>query len=752
FGNVNVGSTKQLTFTIGNSGNSTMTVSSITYPAGFTGNWSGGTIAASGSRTVTVTFTPTAAQTYGGTVTVNSDKTSGTNTLQISGTGTGLPTASLSLSSSAFSENGGTTKVTATLDRTSSSQVIVSLSFAGNAQSGTDYKASAQSITIPSGQLSGSITLTGIADSLTEGNETVIVSIGGGVLLGQPPSVTATITDSTVSNYTISGYVRDATSTGMSSITLTFSNSGGTATTNTSGFYTKTVSSGWTGMVTPSKSGYTFTPATRSYSSLTANQTNQNYTGGVPPAAFRIWIDKNGSGVYDAGEEVIGASVRVNNETTDRGITDSQGIIAIPNIANDAKIYAQKTLYSMNNPKAGDANFASTRSKNPYYAGSLNGKMYDFVMASDIMAADGTYADFPGQGKTSLNAAKDTQGNMLIRLVHPKIGWNIVVSFEEAQSTVFYDKIKSGFRSYADYMYNYTDGYFVVKNVVLVKGAYLNSAQWNYSDVQVRNSEWPNAHIFGNRYNWQTRISMGKDWGGALPDGYNWYSTLGHESGHYLLGFYDEYLSGSKKKVSDGTWTYRISHDGDTGEPKEFPKNYGLMESQYNGIHEMSDPTEYFPHNYSSADIVTNQFYLRTGQSCWTYFKSYYQNDIKTQMAGQGFSDAFFNGLIIPPHSTGSYPGSDRTKRNGPSVMNRDTVTFIEWNYPTARSTRQNENVFDADAVVLDETGTPVDGADVWLLSSDRKSFREIRQKRRCEMRQSADRQASGGLSQRQKS
>ncbi|MEZ4528795.1 MAG: choice-of-anchor D domain-containing protein [Desulfobacterales bacterium] len=80
-----------------------MTVSSISYPTGFTGNWSGGTIAASGSRTVTVTFIPTAAISYGGTVTVSSDKTSGTNTLSISGTGTSV-TRIIGLSSSlAFS-------------------------------------------------------------------------------------------------------------------------------------------------------------------------------------------------------------------------------------------------------------------------------------------------------------------------------------------------------------------------------------------------------------------------------------------------------------------------------------------------------------------------------------------------------------------------------------------------------------------------------------------------------------------------
>jgi len=90
FGDVIVNKTKQLTLTIQNTGNSTLTVSSITYPAGFNGSWNG-TIPAGGSQNVTVTFSPTAVQAYTGTVTVNSDKTAGTNTIVISGNGIADP-------------------------------------------------------------------------------------------------------------------------------------------------------------------------------------------------------------------------------------------------------------------------------------------------------------------------------------------------------------------------------------------------------------------------------------------------------------------------------------------------------------------------------------------------------------------------------------------------------------------------------------------------------------------------------------
>ncbi len=77
------------------------------------------------------------------------------------------------------------------------------------------------------------------------------------------------------STYTISGYVRTSGGAGISGVTM-----GGLGTsTNASGFYTATVNSGWSGTVTPSKSGYTFSPPSRPYTNVNSNQADQNYTG-----------------------------------------------------------------------------------------------------------------------------------------------------------------------------------------------------------------------------------------------------------------------------------------------------------------------------------------------------------------------------------------------------------------------------------------------------------------------------------------
>ena len=87
FGNLPVGSKKTSVLTIKNTGIAPLKVTSITYPAGgFSGAYTG-TIPAGGSRNVTVTFKPSAVGTFNGNLTVNSDKTGGTNTRPVSGIG-----------------------------------------------------------------------------------------------------------------------------------------------------------------------------------------------------------------------------------------------------------------------------------------------------------------------------------------------------------------------------------------------------------------------------------------------------------------------------------------------------------------------------------------------------------------------------------------------------------------------------------------------------------------------------------------
>ena len=62
-----------------------------------------------------------------------------------------------------------------------------------------------------------------------------------------------------------------------------------TSTADGSGLYSFTVPSGWSGTVTPSKIGYTFSPVNRSYTNILADQTGQNYTV-TPATIYRIYL------------------------------------------------------------------------------------------------------------------------------------------------------------------------------------------------------------------------------------------------------------------------------------------------------------------------------------------------------------------------------------------------------------------------------------------------------------------------------
>ncbi|MEM7163057.1 MAG: choice-of-anchor D domain-containing protein [Bacteroidota bacterium] len=98
FGNVQTGSSSQLTFNINNTGTGTLNISSISKPSWISLSWSSGTIAPNGSQPVTATFSPTQATNYNGTITINSDAVNGDETIGVSGAGSNSPQPAITLS------------------------------------------------------------------------------------------------------------------------------------------------------------------------------------------------------------------------------------------------------------------------------------------------------------------------------------------------------------------------------------------------------------------------------------------------------------------------------------------------------------------------------------------------------------------------------------------------------------------------------------------------------------------------------
>lgn len=86
FGNVMTGTVANGTLTISNTGGQPLSVTNITYPAGFSGAWSG-VVPSLGSTNVTVFFSPADMGSQGGIITLQSDASNGVSTISCSGTG-----------------------------------------------------------------------------------------------------------------------------------------------------------------------------------------------------------------------------------------------------------------------------------------------------------------------------------------------------------------------------------------------------------------------------------------------------------------------------------------------------------------------------------------------------------------------------------------------------------------------------------------------------------------------------------------
>jgi len=148
-----------------------------------------------------------------------------------------------------------------------------------------------------------------------------ITSTGGsnavlsGLFFDTPAGVTA---------YTVSGTV---TTFGTPLSGVSFAAPGNSCTnSNAQGQYSCTVPQGWTGSITPSLSGYAFTPASRSYSSVTANQTAQSFTA-TSAAATTTTLTSTPNPATASSSVTFTATVTGNNPTGSVSFTEGGNAI-----------------------------------------------------------------------------------------------------------------------------------------------------------------------------------------------------------------------------------------------------------------------------------------------------------------------------------------------------------------------------------------------------------------------------------------
>jgi hypothetical protein len=281
FGNVGVGSTGQKTLIIKNTGTGPLTVTGISYPAGFSGDWSG-SIAPGGTQNVPVTFTPAAAQAYSGTVTVNSDKTSGTETIAASGTGI-APTRILGLTGPLTFGNvslGSTGQRNLTIKNTGNSALTVSgISYPAG------FSGAWSGVIAPGGSQVVTVTFTPDAAQAYSGTVTVNSdkSTGIGAIAASGTGIAPTRIIGLTGPLAFGNVSVGATSQKK----LTIRNTGNSALTVTGISYPAGFSGDWSGSIAPGGTQVvvvTFTPlASQAYS---GNVTvNSNPTSGITTIA-----------------------------------------------------------------------------------------------------------------------------------------------------------------------------------------------------------------------------------------------------------------------------------------------------------------------------------------------------------------------------------------------------------------------------------------------------------------------------------
>ncbi|MFH1719232.1 MAG: C25 family cysteine peptidase [Planctomycetota bacterium] len=142
----------------------------------------------------------------------------------------------------------------------------------------------------------------------------------------------------TTQAHAISGYVRTFDGLGMSGVIVSADNDGGSTGTAATGYYRLVVPHGWSGRVTPSRTGAMFAPAYRDYLNVTAELTDRNYTRAQTHTI-------SGCVRAEDGEPIQGVTVSADNGGGS-GTTDSAGFYSLTVLHGwSGRTVASKTGY-----------------------------------------------------------------------------------------------------------------------------------------------------------------------------------------------------------------------------------------------------------------------------------------------------------------------------------------------------------------------------------------------------------------------
>lgn len=237
-------------------------------------------------------------------------------------------------------------------------------------------------------------------------------------------------------------------------------------------------------------------------------------------------------------------------------------------------------------------------------------------------------------------------------LEHPWIGFNLVVTIEWQATDNYIESLKSAYRNANKYFYDVTNGQACLQKVVIFDD--MNNYKNTDVKIHANNTQWASAHaadsgiidgIFTediNRYVYLPPVFFGstsKNINRVFDDPLNPnthvnYSAFIHELGHYLFGFFDEYLS------EDGTLIY-------PNREKTQPKiNFGFMDGD--GEPMESEMSAFVTPEY----MLTRQYTRRKSLTCWEYFRNKYRitdNPVRVEFRSPQFLGLDANEIVEGP-------------------------------------------------------------------------------------------------------
>jgi subtilisin family serine protease len=154
--------------------------------------------------------------------------------------------------------------------------------------------------------------------------------------------------------YSISGTITTSTGTGISGVTV--STGSGSATTNSSGAYTLSGLSNGTYTLTPSLSGYTFSPASRSVTVNSADVTGQDFTGSGSGGGVQTYT--NGTDYPIADFATVNSPITVSGRSGNGSATTPVAVNIIHTYRGDLVVdlvAPDGSVYNLHNRSGGSA-------------------------------------------------------------------------------------------------------------------------------------------------------------------------------------------------------------------------------------------------------------------------------------------------------------------------------------------------------------------------------------------------------------